>query len=893
MNEQIGIDFGTTTSAVCRCTYETDRVQGVQEYVPFNGELYDRTAVLVTGTLTNGFGETVRSDEEKYGWTAWEDTGKYPLLESGFKMDLLSPDSRRREQARILTKKYFGHLYQKYTENQVRKKDGKTEKITTVVTYPAKFSGELQAFLKEAAEEAGFANVLLVNEAQAAMQYALHFDSGETAAFFRNNRKQVLKVMLIDMGAGTTDIAVFEYDTQEPSQVKTIAFYPKQGGYNFGGGEIDQKLYEFYVSKLGADYPADYSNDGDAALGERLLKENIKQHKEQHLSRQLQEKQTVSAPMDLMRDARRSPEKPDLRLDREGFEMLLKDCLPQFSALVNGALEEAMLTGEEIDLVLLTGGHSQWYFVKEMLLNRMDFQAREPEYQVKLQLTADQILTFPQPHLVVAKGAAVIDPNVKNSTLLGVADNKNLHVLKVCKAGKYGLMDTKGRTISLCKWDDIFTVEIIRPYEPREKTRSYCEVKKENKFGIINRNGKLVIPCQYERICFAETEELWIVKKDGKCGCIDSGGNEIVPCGQYEYIGLFSEGLAKVKLDGKYGYIDHTGKLVISCQWDGCDAFSDGLAKVELEGKAGYIDRTGKLVIPFQWWCGDFQRFSDGLAIRTKGFWLRHGFIDKAGREVIPCQWSDAEPFHEGMARVTKHEKHGYIDKTGRLVVPRQWYEASDFSEGLACVGYNGNSTGYIDKTGNMVIPQMWWSGTKFQNGIAKVKYDPRPEDACTGGGSIWADDYYIDKAGNVMRPNDFEALIRVYQKGKFGYMDKNKKLIVPYQWQSAEAFSEGLASVRKDGLSGYIDISGKMVIPYQWEYSRDFSNGRAVVEQDGKYGFIDTTGKLVIPCHWDSVKDFNEGLATVRKNGKYGCIDIMGNVVIPCIWDRILQVDE
>lgn len=411
MNEQIGIDFGTTTSAVCRCTYEMDRVQGVQEYVPFNGELYDRTAVLVTGTLTNGFGETVRSDEERYGWTAWEDTGKYPLLESGFKMELLSPDPRKREQAERLTKKYFGHLYQKYTENQVRKKDGKTEKTTTVVTYPAKFSSELQAFLKEAAEKAGFSNVLLINEAQAAMQYALHFDSGETAAFFRNNRKQVLKVMLIDMGAGTTDIAVFEYDTQEPSQVKTIAFYPKQGGYNFGGGEIDQKLYEFYVSKLGSDYPADYSNDGDAALGERLLKENIKQHKEQHLSRQLQEKQTASAPMDLMRDARRSPEKPDLRLDREGFEMLLMDSLPQFAALVNGALEEAKLVGEEIDLVLLTGGHSQWYFVREMLLNK------DLEHQVKLKLTENQILTFPQPHLVVAKGAAVIDLEAKKFIL--------------------------------------------------------------------------------------------------------------------------------------------------------------------------------------------------------------------------------------------------------------------------------------------------------------------------------------------------------------------------------------------------------------------------------------------------------------------------------------------
>ena len=64
-------------------------------------------------------------------------------------------------------------------------------------------------------------------------------------------------------------------------------------------------------------------------------------------------------------------EEPDTDLNRSSFEALLKDYLPQFPELVKGALEKAKLPASDIDLVLLTGGHSQWYFVQAMLSGKM------------------------------------------------------------------------------------------------------------------------------------------------------------------------------------------------------------------------------------------------------------------------------------------------------------------------------------------------------------------------------------------------------------------------------------------------------------------------------------------------------------------------------------------
>ena len=48
-------------------------------------------------------------------------------------------------------------------------------------------------------------------------------------------------------------------------------------------------------------------------------------------------------------------------------------------------------------------------------------------------------------------------------------------------------------------------------------------------------------------------------------------------------------------------------------------------------------------------------------------------------------------------------------------------------------------------------------------------------------------------------------------------------------------------------GKWGYIDKTGKVVIPCQWENARTFSEGFALVRDDnGKWWKIDKTGKVV-----------------------------------------------
>lgn len=128
------------------------------------------------------------------------------------------------------------------------------------------------------------------------------------------------------------------------------------------------------------------------------------------------------------------------------------------------------------------------------------------------------------------------------------------------------------------------------------------------------------------------------------------------------------------------------------------------------------------------------------------------------------------------------------------------------------------------------------------------------------------------------------EGLAMVSKNGKCGYIDQTGTVVIPCKYDSAGSFSEGLAVVSDhDGNAGFINKTGTVVIPRGYDLAQSFSEGLAAVKQNGKWGFIDKTGAMVIPCAYDRAGNFSEGLAAVQRNGKCGYIDQTGAEVIPC----------
>ena len=88
----------------------------------------------------------------------------------------------------------------------------------------------------------------------------------------------------------------------------------------------------------------------------------------------------------------------------------------------------------------------------------------------------------------------------------------------------------------------------------------------------------------------------------------------------------------------------------------------------------------------------------------------------------------------------------------------------------------------------------------------------------------------------NLFAQNENSALpdLIPYRKGdKWGYCDKNKKIVLPCKYDDAKIFSEGLAAVKKDKMWGYINKKGKEIISYIYYKSADiFCDGLAAVRK-------------------------------------------------------------
>ncbi len=115
----------------------------------------------------------------------------------------------------------------------------------------------------------------------------------------------------------------------------------------------------------------------------------------------------------------------------------------------------------------------------------------------------------------------------------------------------------------------------------------------------------------------------------------------------------------------------------------------------------------------------------------------------------------------------------------------------------------------------------------------------------------------------------------------RWGYVNREGKLVIPAKFDSASQFSEGMACVREGNLHGYIDGSGMYKIHPQFSHARNFSEGLAAVVFSVKWGFINRLDQFVVTPLYEDAGEFAEGVAPVKWRSRWGYIDRTGGFTI------------
>lgn len=341
---------------------------------------------------------------------------------------------------------------------------------------------------------------------------------------------------------------------------------------------------------------------------------------------------------------------------------------------------------------------------------------------------------------------------------------------------------------------------------------------------------------------------------------------------------------------GAYPALLTTSIFVIALLMTGCDALpgvgdSSEVNEVELlpvllKGEWGYVDHNGRIRIE-----PDFRsagEFSEGLAAAKASY--RYGYIDEHGEWVIDPRFEDAQRFSDGLAAVRIDSRWGYIDRRGTVVINPMFVSAHPFSEDRAFVRTAEYDWEYIDKSGVIVrtseTPEFDSNeNASFSEGVAL--YEAR--DGTYG---------FVDRDGNPVIPAQY-ASAQAFSEGKaaikisdrWGYIDRGSKTVISPQFISAGSFGNKLAPVRRDGNTwGYVDDRGNVVIQETFEEARRFSDGVAAVMENGKWGFINRSGEHIIDAQFDDVRDFKNGVGRVTvlvgERTKYGYLDSKGAYV-------------
>lgn len=203
---------------------------------------------------------------------------------------------------------------------------------------------------------------------------------------------------------------------------------------------------------------------------------------------------------------------------------------------------------------------------------------------------------------------------------------------KVC-AGKCGFIDKNGTEVIPLKYYDVGTFS-----EGLACVTLSVEKMKEIS-GYIDKNGNEVIPLKFDGLGSKFSEGLARIKIRNKFGFIDRTG-KIVIQPLYGDAGNFSEGLAWVKLKDKYGFIDRTGKIVVQLKYIKVGDFSEGRALVHpRKDNLEFIDKTGKLLMFLNY---DYVLWDHGGIIRVgeKG---KIGSIDITGRVIYPLRYPNRD----------------------------------------------------------------------------------------------------------------------------------------------------------------------------------------------------------------------------------------------------------
>jgi hypothetical protein len=200
---------------------------------------------------------------------------------------------------------------------------------------------------------------------------------------------------------------------------------------------------------------------------------------------------------------------------------------------------------------------------------------------------------------------------------------------------------------------------------------------RENKLGLLGKNGWLVAPNSDAEWIGLGTEGLFPALKNGKYGYLDATGKWIILPSFLE-VGTFSEKFSSYRNATTWGTINTEGKMVVEAKWDKINSFIGGVAIAESANKQYLILPNGELAYPEG--LDKIVRLKEGYYLVTSN--TKSGLLTSLGKPILPVTFDQIQVENKDFFIVSKEGLSGIMRASGAVFLPVQYTQiAIDWNE--------------------------------------------------------------------------------------------------------------------------------------------------------------------------------------------------------------------
>ncbi|MGQ9781253.1 MAG: molecular chaperone DnaK [Nitrososphaeria archaeon] len=211
-----------------------------------------------------------------------------------------------------------------------------------VITVPAHFNDNQRQATKDAGEIAGFEVLRIINEPTAAC-----------LAYGIDKLDRDMKILVFSFGGGTHDVTVMDFGKGVFQVLST------SGDTKTGGADIDQAVMDYVIDEFRKQTGVDLRND-------RMAMARLKEASEK-AKIELSTLLTTDIDLPFIYVDASGPKNLHVTLTRAKLEELAEPIVERTGRTITRALEDAKLTPQEIDKIILIGGTTRMPLVQKFV----------------------------------------------------------------------------------------------------------------------------------------------------------------------------------------------------------------------------------------------------------------------------------------------------------------------------------------------------------------------------------------------------------------------------------------------------------------------------------------------------------------------------------------------